>query len=81
MEDIVICCKLFGLAITEIGEKAYGGIKLTVGKTDKNIDYNELAKCVNKENLLNLVGLDCFNAEDLIIITPEDYEKEFANNE
>lgn len=58
----------FGLAMT-VGE----------GETNREIEYQELASSVNKERILQLACLDStVKAEDMSIITPEEYDEKYG---
>jgi len=60
------------------------GVKLNIEyKNDvKSIPYEELTGNLNKENFLKNFGLDdVFPAENVRIITPEEYEENYGQGE
>lgn len=40
--DVYLYLKVFGLACDENGKKDYAGIRICIGRSDKNIPYAEL---------------------------------------
>lgn len=82
MNKIRICFEIFGLGEDENGNRAYAGACLTLGETEKEIDYAELVKNINKGELLELCLLGgSFSPDDVRIITPEEYDSEYGSDD
>lgn len=55
------------------------GLEMTVGEAKKEIDYQKLASLVDKDMVLLATCLDgIVNAEDVKIITPEEYDEKYG---
>ena len=55
------------------------GVAMDLGETERPIDYQTLAKAVDKGALLRACGLDgAVWPEDVTILTPEEYEREYG---
>ncbi len=77
-----VCLEINGLAEDEFGNKCPAGVQISLGETDKQIDYNELTKNINIEGLLKTMCLDeVVCPEDVKIITPEEYDREYGEDE
>jgi hypothetical protein len=85
---IRVCFRIKGLAKDEDGNPCDAGMQISLGETDKpyvslpSIDYETLANSINKEKLLEFICMDgVVSADDLEIITPEEYDKEYDDND
>jgi len=79
-----ICFKVNGLATDEDGNPAPTGACLDLGEVSEPIPYEVLTEpfCFkeNVESLLKMVFLDrCVTPEDIEIITPEEYDRDFGD--
>lgn len=55
------------------------GVAMDLGETERPIDYQMLARSIDKGALLRTCGLDeAVRPEDVIILTPEEYEREYG---
>ena len=58
------------------------GLAMTIGESDKEIDYQQLTATINKEGVLRTAALDGFvKPEDVKIITPEEYDEKYGDEE
>lgn len=58
------------------------GLAMTIGESDKEIDYQKLTATINKEGVLRTAGLvDFVKSEDVKIITPEEYDEKYGDEE
>lgn len=58
------------------------GLSMTIGESDKEIDYQELTASINKEGVLRTTCLDSIvKPEDMRIITPEEYDEKYGDEE
>lgn len=79
--EVRICFRVQGLAVDEDGNPAPAGISLTVGESDKPVDYRQLIEGLDKEAFLRMVCLDkVVRPEDMQPITPEEYDREFCED-
>lgn len=79
---IRMCFRIKGLAVDENGSPAPAGLCIDLGETDKEIDYAALAKKVDKAAVLKMACLDgSASPEDVEVITPEEYDKEFGDSD
>lgn len=54
------------------------GLAMTIGESEKEIDYQKLTASINKEGVLRTACLDgIVKPEDMRIITPEEYDREY----
>ena len=83
MNEIKIYLEIKNLAVDENGNRCPAGIQVSLGETEKEIDYVELTKNVNLEGLLNMAALDELGVklEDVKVITPEEYEAKYEDDE
>lgn len=57
------------------------GLAMTIGESEKEIDYQKLAASINKEGVLRTACLDgIVKLEDMRIITPEEYDCEYGED-
>lgn len=55
------------------------GLAMTIGDSEKEIDYQKLTASINKEGVLRTACLDSIvKAEDVRIITPEEYDGKYG---
>lgn len=77
---LMVCYEIDGLAKDEYGDPAPGGLAITLGETEKQIDYQELAQNISIDGVLKLVCLDgIVRPEDVRIITPEEYDEKYGD--
>ena len=79
--DVSLYFKVLGAAQDKDGNPAYAGMKITIGSTDKNIPYSEIVKKTTdnvKRLILNPIPFDGIKPKDMIVITPEEYEREYG---
>ncbi len=83
MTECAIYMKVFGLAVGEDGKKDYAGLKLSLGtfKPGYEQTYDEIISKIHKEELQKITGLEkMFKPEDIQIITPEEYNRDFGDD-
>ena len=52
---------------------------MNLGEQKEDIDYNKVAGALNKEEVLEWLGLSAvMTVDDIEIITPEEYEREYG---
>lgn len=57
------------------------GLAMTIGESEKEIDYQKLTALINKEGVLRMACLDgIVKPEDMRIITPEEYDREYGED-
>ena len=79
--NVRIC---FELSTRDDGGNINGtfGLAMTIGESDKEIDYQKLTATINKEGVLRTAGLvDFVKSEDVKIITPEEYDEKYGDEE
>ena len=52
------------------------GLAMTIGESEKEIDYQQLTAAINKEGVDRAV-----KPEDMKIITPEEYDEKYGDEE
>lgn len=58
------------------------GLAMTIGETEKEIDYQKLTAAINKEGVLRTACLDSLvKPEDMKVITPEEYDEKYGDEE
>jgi hypothetical protein len=78
---IRVCFRIKGLAKDEDRNPCDAGMEMSLGETDKPFDYDALASNINKEKLLEFICMDgVVSTDDLEIITPEEYDKEYGDS-
>lgn len=79
MAEIRICFEVNGIAEDEGGMPCPAGLQITLGESDKEIDYAELVKDVNIPAVLKMAFLqDYIKPENVRVITPEEYDLRFG---
>lgn len=64
----------------ELGD--FGGLEVSLGETEKEVPYEELTKDVNIESILETICLNgVVKPEDVKIITPEEYDLNYGDEE
>lgn len=82
MNKIRICLEIDGLGEDGNGNPCPAGAQITLGETEKNIDYHELTKDLNIHGILKMMYLDAkFRPENVRVITPEDYDERYGDEE
>ncbi len=82
MNDIALYFEIRGTATDEDGNRSCAGATLILGKTDKIIKYERLTKNLDVEVLLQYLGMsDLFDAQDVRVISPEEYKSKYGKNE
>lgn len=85
MPDLTIHAEIQGLCEDENGNPCPGGIAITLGDFPEDRfqeKYNQLMNKVTPENFLKSVGLlGVFHSEDCRIITPEEYDTLYGDDE
>ena len=81
MMDIRICFEL--CTRDENGDiDSMLGLAMTIGESDGEIDYPKLVASINKEGILQTTCLDgIVKPEDMKIITPEEYDEKYGDEE
>lgn len=76
MNEIKICLEIKDLAVDENGNHCPAGMQISLGKTEKPIDYAELTKKINIPGILEMAALNELGvkSEDVKVITPEEYD-------
>lgn len=82
MAKVRICFEIDGLAEDEHGNPCPTGAQITLGETEKNIDYHTMTRDLNIPNCLKLMCLDTIvKPEAVRIITPEEYDERYGDEE
>ena len=75
-----ICFEIDGLGVDEDGNPVPAGLAMTLGETEKKVDYQEFAQNISIEGVLKSVCLDgIVKPEDVRIITPEEYDEKYGD--
>lgn len=75
MAKLRICFEVEDAATDEKGNPAPAGMCVTIGETEKEIDYTELTKGLNTEAFLEAFGLDYMDLNRIRLISPEEYDR------
>lgn len=82
MNKVRICFEIDGLGEDEQGNPCPAGAQISLGESPLNIDYHELTKDLNIPGCLKLMHLDTIvKPEDVRIITPEEYDERYGDEE
>lgn len=85
MPELRICAEINGLGEDENGKSCPGGIMMTLGDFPEDgfqKNYNQLMNRVTPESFLKAVGLlGVFQPQDCRIITPEEYDILYGDDE
>lgn len=81
MNELRICFEVQGLAVDENGKPCPAGMQISLGKTDKPVDYAELTKNINIPGILKMAALNELGvrSEDVKIITPAEYDTKYGD--
>lgn len=67
--------------LDDVGERGALGVALDIGESDGPVDYEALAKSVDKDRILYLCGLaGVVGPEDMTILTPEEYDLKYGDD-
>lgn len=79
--EIRVCFRVAGTVKDRHGNPASAGVCIKLGESSEEIPYTTLVNNVNKHTLLKLAHLDTAGktVEDIIFITPEQYDREFPD--
>lgn len=78
MAKLRVCFEIKDAAVDEYGNPAPAGMSVTLGETEKEIDYTQLTKGINKEAFLKAFGLEEIEPNAVRLITPEEYDKTYG---
>lgn len=82
MNKVRICLEINGIAQDEQGNPCPAGGQIELGETELNIDYHELTKDLNIPGVLKMMHLDTIvKPEDVRVITPEEYDERYGDEE
>lgn len=82
MREVRVYFEVNGIAQSESGMPCPAGLQITVGETDQEFGYMELAQAVDISKVLKMACLDGYvKPEDVKIITPEEYDQHFGCKE
>lgn len=77
-----IAFKIWGVIKNEDGSPHPIGVCLDAGETEADIPYEELAAHINKEAILEHLGMSgTVHPDDMELITPEEYDQEYGAEE
>ena len=76
-----ICFEVDGLGVDGKGNPVPAGLAMTLGETEKQVDYQEFAQNISIEGVLKSVCLDgIVKPEDVRVITPEEYDEKYGDD-
>ncbi|GEM_PF-3125456 len=81
MAKVRICFRIQDADVDKKGKPIPAGLCVDIGESDKEIDYNELTKDLDKRKFLDAIGLQFIQDDKIEIITPEEYDKEYGSTE
>lgn len=88
MEELNLYFKVFGLGEDENGNPDWAGMKLDLGEAIDGITYTDIRAKVEsipdwRKQLLEFTHLDSagINPEKVEIITPEEYERDYGDDD
>lgn len=82
MNKVRICLEIDGIAQDEQGNPCPAGLQIDLGETDQTIDYQELTSALNIPGILNMTCLSAHvKPEDVRVITPEEYDERYGDEE
>lgn len=80
MNELIIYFEINGLASDEHGNPCPAGMQLSLGETEKQVDYSELTRNINIPGVLKLASLDgIVKPEDVTVLTPEEYQARYSD--
>lgn len=83
--DVYLYFKLFGLTQDSDGNPV--GIKMTIGSTNRDMPYSEIMSMTTddevKKKILSMIPFtnNKIEPKDMVIITPEEYDREYKDDE
>lgn len=81
MAKVRICFRVQDAAVDKNGKPVPAGLYVDIGESDKEIDYNELTKGLNRREFLDAIGMQFIQEDKVKIITPEEYDREYGSTE
>lgn len=82
MKEVRICLEVCGIAENENGMPCPAGLQISVGETEKEIDYAEMVKDIDIPRILKMTFLEGHvKPEDVKVITPEEYDERYGGEE
>ncbi len=77
--EIRVC---FEVSVIENGKPCTFGMQVSLGETNKVVEYETLAKAVDVDKLISLACLDTIGVtkEAVRIITPETYDRQYGED-
>lgn len=82
MKQFRIFFEVTGIAQDEKGLPVPAGMQIDFGETEKDFDYAEVTKDLNIPGILEYMHLDgLVRPENVTIITPEEYDAKYAEEE
>lgn len=77
MAEVRVCFEVSGLAEDKNGNPCPCGLQITIGETEREIDYAELVENISLSAVADLLPGNV-KPEDLTVITPEEYDAKYA---
>lgn len=82
MYKVRVCFEIDGIAEDEQGNPCPAGLQITIGESEKEIPYEELIADIDIPAMLRGVGLGSIvKTEDVRVITPEEYDERYGDEE
>ena len=82
MKKVRICMEIDGLSRDEQGNPCPCGLEIELGETEQTIDYKELTKDLDVQEILNMTFLGGrVKPENVRVITPEEYDERYGDEE
>ena len=78
MYKVRACFEIAGMAEDENGNPAPAGLQITLGESLKEIPYEELKKSADIEAIAVMFHV---KPEDITIITPQEYDERYGDEE
>ena len=75
MNKVRVCFEIAGMAADENGNPAPAGLEITLGESEKEIPYEELAKAADIRAIANMINA---KPEDITIITTQEYDERYG---
>lgn len=81
MSRLRFCFEIDRIAEDENGKPCPAGLQIDLGECSKDVAYEELTKDVNIPALLKFICFEDVPASAVRIITPEDYDERYGDDE
>ena len=82
MHKVRVCFEIDGIAEDEQGNLCPAGAQMVLGETEKEFSYEELTANINIPAFLASIGLsNIAKPEDVRIITPQEYDERYGDEE